>query len=271
MKIVSLCPSLTKLIFDLGKGAWLVGVTRYCVHPREAVAGIEKVGGTKNPDLERIVALAPDLVFFNREENRRQDWRALREAGLNCRVTYPVSLEETEATILAVGKALGSGRQAARMAARIAGLRALLAAQNIENKTFAYMIWRKPWMTVNRRTYIHHLLEAAGGINVFAGLENLYPAVESSQLAAADPDLVLLSSEPFPFKEKHRVALAAETGLPRERFLLVDGALLSWHCSLTEQGLVYAAELFGNKEVLQPLPNREAGLKHSGGSREPHS
>src|SRR5262245_4316012 len=95
MRIVSLCPSLTELVFDLGRGSELVGVTKFCVHPAEGVRAIEKVGGTKNPKVERIVALAPDLVLLNREENRVEDAEALERAALRCHASMPRSIEET--------------------------------------------------------------------------------------------------------------------------------------------------------------------------------
>jgi ABC-type Fe3+-hydroxamate transport system substrate-binding protein len=108
---------------------------------------------------------------------------------------------------------------------------------------WAYLIWRRPWMTVNGDTFVSAMLTAAGGENVFADRTLRYPTVEPTELAAADPALVLLASEPFPFAEPHADELAAATGLPRERFRLVDGELLSWHGSRTACGIDYAAEL----------------------------
>jgi len=248
MRLVSLCPSITKLIFDLGRGEDLAGVTKYCVHPAEGVAGIEKLGGTKDPDVARIIALAPDLVLLNREENRREDWAALSEAGVPCCITLPVTLDETESAVAEIGAAVAREAEAAALVARIraARRRARAARDGRGPARWAYLIWRKPWMTVNRATYIHHLLAEAGGANVFADLDPEYPAIEADALAAADPDAVLLSSEPFPFKDKHIRELSGLTGLPTERFRIVDGELLSWHGAFTAEGLDYAADLLAD-------------------------
>ena len=107
MRIVSLCPSLTELVFDLGRGSDLVGITRWCVHPQRARNEIEQVGGTKDPDIERILELAPDLVLLNREENRKPDAEALARAGVACHVTMPRTAAETADMVRSVGNALG--------------------------------------------------------------------------------------------------------------------------------------------------------------------
>src|SRR6187551_1995640 len=108
MRIVSLCPSLTELVFDLGLGADLVGRTKFCVHPTDRVASIEKVGGTKNPKLDRIIALAPDLVLLNEEENRREDAEALEAAGLRCHVSFPRTALETASMVRSIAHAVNA-------------------------------------------------------------------------------------------------------------------------------------------------------------------
>jgi ABC-type Fe3+-hydroxamate transport system substrate-binding protein len=108
---------------------------------------------------------------------------------------------------------------------------------------FAYLIWRKPWMSVNRETFAHALLQQAGGVNAFAERPERYPRITPAELAAADPELVLLCSEPFPFTERHAAELAAETRLPNDRFRLADGEYLSWHGSRTPDGIDYAEGL----------------------------
>jgi ABC-type Fe3+-hydroxamate transport system substrate-binding protein len=252
MRIVSLCPSLTELVYDLGRGDALVGRTKFCRHPADRVAAVEKVGGTKDPKVARIVALAPDLVLLNEEENRREDAEALAAAGVPLHVSFPRDALETAEMVRSIGAAVDAPDAAARIAAdieaRTARVRAAAAARAANGEPaprWAYLIWRRPWMAVNGDTFVHALLAQAGGANVFAELPARYPAVEASALAAADPDVVLLSSEPFPFAERHADELAAETGLPRERFRLVDGELLSWHGSRTPAGVDYAAEVLG--------------------------
>ncbi len=245
MRLISLCPSLTELVFDLGRGPELVGVTRFCVHPAQGVRALEKVGGTKDPDLERIVALAPDLVLMNREENRVEDAQALRAAGLAVHDSMPRTIEETAAMVRSIGEALGRSERGAEIARDIEerATRVRSAARGRPAVRFAYLIWRKPWMSVNSDTFAHALLSLAGGENVFGRRPVRYPEVAPESLAEAEPDLVLLSTEPFPFREKHADELARLTGLPRQRFRVADGEYLSWHGSRTPDGIDYAAGL----------------------------
>ena len=252
MRLVSLCPSLTELVFDLGRGDALVGRTKFCRHPADRVDAIESVGGTKNPKVDRIVALAPDLVLVNEEENRREDAEALAAAGIPLHVSFPRDALETAAMVRDIGAALDAPQAAARIAAdietRSARVRAAAAARAARGESaprWAYLIWRRPWMAVAGDTFVHAMLAQAGGENVFAAHEDRYPVVEPAALAAAAPDVVLLSSEPFPFTAAHADELAAESGLPRERFRLVDGELLSWHGSRTPAGVDYAATVLG--------------------------
>ncbi|HUF29352.1 MAG TPA: cobalamin-binding protein [Gemmatimonadaceae bacterium] len=244
MRVVSLCPSLTELVFALGCGDQLVGRTRFCVHPAGAIDAVEKVGGTKNPRIERIVALAPDLVLMNEEENRVEDADALRSAGLHCHTSMPRGVADTAATVRSVGVTLGREDEAERIAremeARHAQVRA--ATKGRPPVPFAYLIWRKPYMVAGGDTYVSALLSDAGGRNVFAGGER-YPSVTADELGTADPSLLLLSSEPFPFSERNSEELAAETGIPVSHHRLVDGELLSWHGPRTAAGLEYAHDL----------------------------
>ncbi len=242
MRIVSLCPSLTELVFALGRGAELVGITDWCVHPADGVARVEKVGGTKSPDVARIVELAPDLVLMNEEENRREDGRSLREAGLECHVSMPRDASETAAMVRSISAAVDSVDVGAGIAADIDRriVEARLASTGKPRVRFAYLIWRKPFMAVNGDTYASALLELAGGENVFAAKLERYPEISPADLATASPDVVLLCTEPFPFQERHADELAAITGIARHRFEIADGEYLSWHGSRTPAGIEYA-------------------------------
>ena len=255
MRLVSLCPSLTELLFDLGLGSSIVGRTKFCIHPAGAVDSIEKVGGTKNPRLERIVELRPDLVLLNEEENRREDAEALSEAGIACHVSLPRDTTETAAMVRSIGTAVRCIAESEKIAADIerrAGRVRQTATGNPEI-SFAYLIWRDPLMTVNADTFVSALLELPGGRNVFGNMSDRYPTIDAARLAAADPDLVLLSSEPFPFIQQHAQELERSTGLSPDRFIFVDGELLSWHGSRTPAGIDYA------ESVIQ-----EAGLASGG-------
>ena len=242
MRIVSLCPSLTELAFDLGRGEELVGRTKFCVHPVGRVERIESVGGTKNPKIARIVELAPDLVLMNEEENRREDAEALAAAGLRLHVSFPRDVTETAHMVRDIGSALERPVEAERIAADIErrAARVRLAGSSSTPVRYTYLIWRNPWMAAGGQTFVTAMLGLAGGINVFADHPDRYPVVAAEDLAAADPETVFLSSEPFPFKDKHAEELAVATGLSRERMHFVDGEYLTWHGSRTPDGIDYA-------------------------------
>lgn len=248
MRIVSLCPSLTELVFDLGRGSDLVGITDYCVHPSAGVVSILKVGGTKTPDVGTICGLEPDIVLLNEEENRREDADALAQGGMRCLSSMPRNPLETAQMVRAIGTALEREPEAEAIAVDIElrSRRVREAAHGAREVSWAYLIWRKPWMTVNADTFADSLLSQAGGSNVFGNLTQRYPTLTSQDIAAADPDLVLLCSEPFPFAPKHIEELAGLTGLPRERFKIADGEYLSWHGSRTPAGVDYAGQLIAD-------------------------
>jgi iron complex transport system substrate-binding protein len=245
MRIVSLCPSLTELVFDLGHGDALVGRTKFCVHPADRVGAVEKVGGTKNPKIDRIVALAPDLVLLNEEENRREDAEALEAAGIRCHVSFPHTALDTAAMVRSIASAIDAAEDGERIARDIESRhhRVVDSARGRDAVRFAYLIWREPWMAVNADTFVSALLSDAGGRNVFASSSDRYPAITPQELAVADPHVVLLSTEPFPFKPSHADELAMLSGLPRDRFEIVDGELLSWHGSRTPAGIDYAEQV----------------------------
>ena len=242
MRIVSLCPSLTELVVDLGRGDDLVGRTKFCIHPADLAERVPSVGGTKDPKVARIVALRPDLVLVNEEENRREDAEALRAAGVPLHVSFPRDADETADMVRDIARALERPTEGERIATDIErrAERVRRAALGRAPVRWAYLIWRDPYMTVNADTFVHAMLSLPGGVNVFADEPTRYPAVDAARLAAAEPDVVLLSSEPFPFRDRHVDELAERSGLPRDRIRLVDGELLSWHGSRTPAGVDYA-------------------------------
>jgi iron complex transport system substrate-binding protein len=243
VRVVSLCPSLTDTLFELGCGALLVGRTKFCVRPADGVAAVERVGGTKNPKLDRIVALAPDLVLMNEEENRREDAEALAAHGVPVLSTFARDVAGAAAAVVTIGDAVGASAAARRWAQAIDERARAVAADAAlrPRRRFVYLIWQQPWMAAAPGTYIDSLLALAGGDNVLPASDARYPEVDAAQLAAADR--VLLSSEPFPFAERHLAQASADSGLPPERFQLVDGELLSWHGTRTLAGLDYAQRL----------------------------
>lgn len=245
MRIVSLCPSLTELVFELDAGESLVGRTKFCVRPKELVDRVEKVGGTKNPKIDRIVMLEPDLVLMNEEENRIEDAATLRAAGIACHTSLPRDVAGAAGVVRSIGSALGRAPRAEEIARDIEARTARVRASAVHSAPvpYAYLIWRRPYMTVSGDTYVSALLAEAGGENVFGARPVRYPEITPDELRDAAPRLVLLSSEPFPFTERNVDELVAASGLARERFRLVDGELLSWHGPRTGLGVEYAREV----------------------------
>ena len=232
-RIVSLVPSTTELLCALGLADALVGVTVYCVEPREVVRGKTRVGGEKDPDLDTIRALAPELVVANIEENRREDVEALRAAGIDVFVTYPRSVAESVAMIRELGAVTGAVTAAQRLLDELEPLETAVRHRLAGRRPTPcfYPIWREPWMTIGHDTYIHDVLETCGGANVFAD-RTRYPTVSLDEVAARSPEVVLLPDEPFRFRRAHLRDFEAYPGMPavREgRVELVDGKRFSWH------------------------------------------
>lgn len=214
-RIVSLVPSTTESLFALGLGERVVGVTRFCEHPAE-VKELPKVGGTKDVDVERLLALKPDLVIGNVEENSAEIAEQVG-AHFPLWMAFPKSVDDALQDLRDLGVICGVSATAEAWVGRIQGAR-----DAVEKRAFSYLylIWRKPWMAAGQDCFISALLAEFGGQNLAAGR---YPALTLEEMQTLAPERVLLSSEPFPFKEKHRLELS---GLETR---LVDGALCSWH------------------------------------------
>jgi ABC-type hemin transport system substrate-binding protein len=233
-RIVSLVPSLTELLFALGAGDAVVAVTRYCTEPPHRVAALAKVGGTKNPDLDAITALHPDLVVMNAEENRREDFEALVARGLAVYATEPKTVDDGVRLIARFGALVGCGDTGVRLAAtQEAGVAAVRAGRRAcAPARYFCPIWRKPWMAFNADTYAHDVLATAGGANVVAESDARYPVVTLDAVAATRPDIVLLPDEPYRFSARDLAALddLAETpALRRGQVRFVDGKALAWY------------------------------------------
>lgn len=241
-RIISLVPSLTELLFDLRLEAEIVGLTKFCVHPADKVAGKPVVGGTKNVYHDRIAALAPTLILANKEENTREDVETL-QANFPVLLTDVVTLDDALDMIVTVGEQTDRQAEARRLASVIGDSFAALSQHvNARNAPFprvAYLIWRDPWMVAGSQTFIDSMLTVAGFNNVFGHLPR-YPVVSPGDLQTADPDVIMLSSEPYPFKEKHLEELGRIC--PHARVMLVDGELFSWYGSR----LVYSAPYLTN-------------------------
>ena len=231
-RVVSLVPSTTETL--LAWGVDVVACTRFCEQPQ-----LRHVGGTKDPDVAAIVALAPDLVVVDREENRREDAEALAAAGLRVHVTDVVSLAQVPAVLSGLAAAAGIVPQPPHAAAEPAVARAEPSggpSRPAATVASAFVpIWRRPWMSINGDTYGSTLLAHLGVANVLAGAADRYPVVELDDIAALAPDLVLLPSEPYEFRERHEAELAG--ALPGAACLRVDGRDLFWWGVRTEGAL----------------------------------
>ncbi len=239
-RIVSLVPSQTELLFDLGLDEQIVGLTKFCIHPIEKFAAKQKVGGTKKLNLEVIRALQPDLIIGNKEENSRADIE-LQQQEFPVWMSDIYTLEDAGKTIDDIGALVDRQPEANYLNHLItAGFRDLqtLALQQKIDKTAAYIIWKEPYMLAGRNTFIHDVLTKNGLRNIIT--ENRYPAIELSSLVTLNPDFVFLSSEPYPFKEKHieEIALA----LPNTKVMLVDGEMFSWYGSRLVKAVQYFFE-----------------------------
>lgn len=233
-RIVSLIPSTTETLCRLGLAEALAGVTVYCREPADVVRTKPRVGGEKDPDLAKIRALAPDLVIANVEENRREHVETLRAWGIPVWVTYPRTVADGIRMIRELGALTGTESRATAIAGALEALVAEVAAARARRPPVPvfYAIWREPWMTVGRDTYVHDMLRLCGGANVFADRPDRYPTVTLADVAARRPAVILLPDEPFRFRRAHRADFVPYADVPAVRdgrIHLVDGKPFSWH------------------------------------------
>jgi len=239
-RIVSLVPSVTELLCDLGLAAQVVGRTGFCIHPWEAVQAIPKVGGTKDVNLEKIRKLAPTHVVLNIDENEKPVADALAGFVPNIVVTHPLRPRDNLELARLMGGVFCREQQAAAWCAAFEAEYALLqATPKGRPQNMLYCIWQDPWMTISRDTYIARMLEEIGWSVPELG-ESRYPEFRWSRELIDGIDGVLLSSEPYRFTEAHADVLERQIGKP---VLLVDGEMMSWYGSRSLQGLKYLREL----------------------------
>jgi ABC-type hemin transport system substrate-binding protein len=232
MRIVSLVPSTTETIAALGRSEWLVGVTQYCTVG--APSGAARVGGTKNPSVAKVVALRPDVVFTNTEENRPEDIAALRAEGIDVHESLPTTVVEARDVVLDLGGVLDAKDAAATIAADIAQALGEAEAVTLGQRVVALtLIWRKPWMGLGGDTYASDLLWRCGFANALSGFAERYPKLDEGLLLGAD--VVLLPSEPYAFGPDDLDAV--EKLAPRTPATFVDGELLTWHGPRAAAGL----------------------------------
>lgn len=232
-RIVSLVPSQTEFLVDIGLEERLVGITRFCIHPRGLTERIPLIGGTKRFDFETIKALQPDLIIGNKEENYPEGIAALEQR-------YPVWMSDivTVNDALAMMHELGRITNKEAEALSITGAVRLLPVKPLA--TAAYFIWRKPYMVAANGTFINEMLHCFGAKNVFDNLQR-YPEITLHDLAAAKPDFIFLSSEPYAFAEKHFEEFREVCS--NAKVVLVDGEMFSWYGSRLRLVANYFAQL----------------------------
>jgi ABC-type Fe3+-hydroxamate transport system substrate-binding protein len=260
-RIISLVPSQTEFLVDLGLAAQIIGITKFCLHPKDFFKKMTKnggiIGGTKQFNFEKIDALQPDLIIGNKEENY--------EAGiLQLQQKYPVwlsdifTLPDSYNMMLQLGEITAKQNEANKIVATIQGR---VSALQVRQKSIIfpkvlYLIWREPYMAAGTSTFINEMLNLAGFSNVLESKnlvsknivlnnQNRYPEIEEVAIAALKPDLIFLSSEPYPFKTKHIAKL--QNLVPNSKTLLVDGELFSWYGSRLQQSTIYFENL--KKEI----------------------
>lgn len=265
-RIVSLVPSLTEVLYAFGLGSRIVGITDYCVEPQPEVRSKPTIGGTKNPDVQAILRLAPDLVVANVEENRREDAEFLQAWGIPVFVCFPQTVAEALVTLQALAQATRAEAQASPVLERIAIAykeTKTLTAGRRKVRVFC-PIWKEPWMTINRDTFIHDMLETCGGANIFAererrfplaadlgqrsewetvrfaGRDRRYPRVTLDEMAGLMPEIILLPDEPYRFTEADQadfVGLVQVPAVRDKRIYIIDGKTVCWYWSRLDDSL----------------------------------
>lgn len=237
-RIVSLVPSQTELLYDMGLDEEVVGITKFCIHPDSWFRSKRRVGGTKTVHRRIIEELQPDLIIANKEENTKEQIEELASV-------YPVWISDITTVdhalqmIEQVGIITGRGAAAGELVRTIAsGFTGLPAAS--KRLRVAYYIWKDPWMCAGGDTFISDVITSMGWLNVCEHLPR-YPEVNLQELKALQPDLVLLSSEPYPFKDKHIAEITA--AVPNAEVKLVDGEMFSWYGSRMRHAIPYLTRL----------------------------
>ena len=242
-RIISLVPSQTELLFDLGLDDHIIGVTKFCIYPAKKVKNRAKVGGTKKLNIGLIDELHPDLIIANKEENELEQIQLLMQK-FPVWVSDIANLADAIQMINDVGQLTNTVTKASAITSDIQNAFSTLSPIK---KAFsvAYLIWQEPFMIAAKHTYIDDMLTRCGFANAFE--QNRYPVVTHEDLIDANPDIVMLSSEPYPFKQKH--VNLFQTILPQAKVILVDGEMFSWYGSRLLLAVDYFKQLIDNVSI----------------------
>lgn len=241
MRIVSLVPSLTKTICDFGLQDKLVGITNFCVDPPGVYRACRRVGGTKDPRLDEIAELDPTHIVINEEENKSEHIEALRRE-FNVLSTFPKSPADVPAMLRDLGVFLDCAATANDYATSIESivneLRSTIPWRSVFGRKFVYLIWRDPWMAAGEDTYISRFLELLGLENAIK-LGERYPIITQDLLSRLEVDVVFMSSEPWPFRQRDALAWQQTIGTEKSaKIFWIDGKACSWYGSLTRDSLL---------------------------------
>jgi ABC-type Fe3+-hydroxamate transport system substrate-binding protein len=249
-RIVCLVPSITELLFDLGLGDRIVGRTGFCIHPREQVKTVPKVGGTKDVNIEKIRELVPTHLIVNIDENEKPTIELLSEFVPNVIVTHPLSPLDNLKLYRLIGGIFEQGACAEKLCAdfQTAYDQAVSTCANLPRERVLYLIWKDPWMTVSRDTYISRTLSAVGWETAEIDNPDRYPKIELTRELLSGVNRVLLSSEPYSFREKHleeirRLILPFSDSRLPITVSLIDGEMTSWYGSRAIEGINYLERL----------------------------
>jgi len=237
VRIVSLVPSQTELLYDLGLGNRVVGITKFCVHPDEWFRTKARIGGTKDVNMEMVMSLRPDLIIANKEENVREQVETLRTIA----PVWVSDVNDLASALDMIGR-IGELTRTAKCAQSIVSTVEKAFGQltlPFSEKRTVYLIWRKPYMAAGGDTFISDILSRCGLRNSIT--DHRYPEIAMERLQSLNPEVVLLSSEPYPFKERHLDEMKAI--LPDAKVLLVDGEMFSWYGSRMMQAPAYLHKL----------------------------
>ncbi len=237
-RIVSLVPSITELLFALELGSQVVGRTHYCIHPAAELANIPSVGGTKKIKQRMLKALKPTHVILNIDENTESMAEHIREYA-QIIVTHPLGPQDNPPLYRLLGGIFNREAQAEALCQQFQQTLTALQQNHWPRRQVLYLIWRKPWMTVNRDTYISQTLKLIGFETLPAQSEQRYPTVEINQQLLANTDLVLFSSEPYSFQAQDLAVFAKDYAYPPERLALINGEMTSWYGNRAIAGLEY--------------------------------
>lgn len=225
MKIISTVPSQTELLFDLGLDNEVVGITKFCIHPQEWYKSKVRIGGTKTLNIEKILKLNPDLIIANKEENTKEQIELLQDHTIVF-VSDIKTLSDNYSLIEKIGDLTNRNQEATNLITKTKS--ALDFQPTSKNKKAVYLIWKEPYMTVGSDTFINDVLNKCGFKNLFDN-QTRYPQTNLDEITKLKPEYILLSSEPYPFKDKHIEEISKT--IQNCKVILVDGEAFSWYGS----------------------------------------